>query len=131
MKNQAKITIRCRSGPATEPLYSGSVAGPERHLMVIFAWFFIPQIFFYGVCSLAGAILNSRGSFAAPMWAPVVNNIVVSAVLLGFVAVAGFGVRPETITPAEIRLLGLGTTVGVAAQTVALLPSLRRVGFRW
>ena len=34
--------------------------------MVIFAYFFIPQIFFYGVSSLAGAILNARGSFAAP-----------------------------------------------------------------
>ena len=119
------------AAPKIVALYSGSVSGSEQHLMVIFAWFFIPQIFFYGVCSLAGAILNSRGSFAAPMWAPVVNNIVVSAVLLGFVAVAGFGVRPATITPEEIKLLGLGTTIGVAAQTAALLPSLRRVGFRW
>ena len=45
--------------------------------MVILAYFFIPQIFFYGVSSLAGAILNARGSFAAPMWTPVINNIVV------------------------------------------------------
>jgi putative peptidoglycan lipid II flippase len=28
-------------------------------------------------------------------------------------------------------LLGLGTTLGIVAQTVALLPALRRVGFRW
>jgi putative peptidoglycan lipid II flippase len=112
-------------------LYSGSVSGPELHLMIVFAYFFIPQIFFYGVSSLAGAILNARGSFAAPMWAPVVNNIVVSGVLAGFIAVAGFGVRPATITSGEIRLLGLGTTIGVVAQTAALLPSLGRVGFRW
>ena len=32
-------------------------------LMVIFAFFFIPQIFFYGVSSLAGAVLNARGHF--------------------------------------------------------------------
>jgi putative peptidoglycan lipid II flippase len=119
------------AAPQIVALYGGSVRGAELHLMVIFAYFFIPQIFFYGVCSLAGAILNSRGSFAAPMWAPVVNNIVVSAVLLGFVAVAGFGVRPAAITPGQVQLLGLGTTIGVAAQTAALLPSLRRVGFRW
>jgi murein biosynthesis integral membrane protein MurJ len=112
-------------------LYSGSVSGAELHLMVVFAYFFIPQIFFYGVSSLAGAILNSRGSFAAPMWTPVINNIVVSGVLLAFVAVAGFGKNPATITSGEIRLLGLGTTIGVVAQTAALLPSLRRVGFRW
>ena len=119
------------SAPQIVALYGGSVGGAERQLMVTFAYFFIPQIFFYGVCSLAGAVLNARGSFAAPMWAPVVNNMVVSAVLLGFVAVAGFGARPATITPGEIQLLGLGTTIGVAAQTAALLPSLRRVGFRW
>ena len=119
------------AAPSIVNLYRGSVTGPELHLMVVFAYFFIPQIFFYGVSSLAGAILNARGSFAAPMFAPVVNNIVVSAVLLAFVWVAGFGVRVATITPGEIRLLGLGTTLGVAAQTAALLPSLRRVRFRW
>jgi putative peptidoglycan lipid II flippase len=112
-------------------LYRGSISGPELHLMVIFAYFFIPQIFFYGISSLAGAILNARGSFAAPMWTPVINNIVVSAILLAFIATMGFGVRAATITPAAIRLLGLGTTLGIAAQTAALLPALRRVGFRW
>jgi putative peptidoglycan lipid II flippase len=112
-------------------LYSGPVTGPELHLMVIFAYFFIPQIFFYGVSSLAGAVLNSRGSFAAPMWTPVINNIVVIGVLLGFIYVAGFGVRPATITGPEVQLLGLGTTLGVAAQTAALIPALRRAGFRW
>jgi putative peptidoglycan lipid II flippase len=112
-------------------LYAGPVTGPELHLMVIFAYFFIPQIFFYGVSSLAGAVLNSRGSFAAPMWTPVINNIVVIGVLLGFIDVAGFGVRPATITMPEVQLLGLGTTLGVAAQTAALIPALRRAGFRW
>ncbi|HTW01496.1 MAG TPA: murein biosynthesis integral membrane protein MurJ [Streptosporangiaceae bacterium] len=112
-------------------LYSGPVTGPELHLMVIFAYFFIPQIFFYGISSLAGAVLNARGSFAAPMWTPVVNNVVVIAVLLGFVAIAGFGVGPATITEGEVRLIGLGTTLGVAAQTAALVPALGRVGFRW
>ena len=27
--------------------------------------------------------------------------------------------------------LGIGTTLGIIAQTVALVPALRRVGFRW
>jgi putative peptidoglycan lipid II flippase len=112
-------------------LYKGSISGPEQHLMVIFAYFFIPQIFFYGVSSMAGAILNARGSFAAPMWTPVINNIVVIAVLLLFSVVAGLGSTPGNITSGEVQLVGLGTTLGVVAQTAALLPSLRRVGFRW
>src|SRR5450755_762173 len=112
-------------------LYKGAISGQELHLMMIFAYFFIPQIFFYGVSSLAGAILNARGSFAAPMWTPVVNNIVVIVVLLMFIGVAGFHSSPQTITGSQVALLGLGTTLGIVAQTAALVPSLRRVGFRW
>jgi putative peptidoglycan lipid II flippase len=102
-----------------------------HHLTVIFAYFFIPQIFFYGVCSLAGAILNARGKFGAPMWTPVVNNVVVIAVGLAFMAIAGLNQTPATITPGEIQLLGLGTTLGIVAQTAALVPALRGVGFHW
>jgi putative peptidoglycan lipid II flippase len=112
-------------------LYKGGVTGPELHLMVVFAYFFIPQIFFYGVSSLAGAVLNARGSFAAPMWTPVINNIVVIGILLGFIFATGFGVEPASITSGEVALLGLGTTLGVVAQTAALVPALRAAGFRW
>ena len=30
-----------------------------------------------------------------------------------------------------MQLLGFGTTLGIVAQTAALIPSLRRAGFRW
>ena len=112
-------------------LYAHAITGPERHLMVIFAYFFIPQIFFYGVSSLAGAVLNARGRFAAPMWTPVINNLVVICVLLMFIATGGIGVRPTTITSGQVQLLGFGTTLGIIAQTVAMIPALRRAGFRW
>jgi murein biosynthesis integral membrane protein MurJ len=112
-------------------LYAHSITGPERHLMVIFAYFFIPQIFFYGMSSLAGAVLNARGHFAAPMWTPVINNIVVIAVLLLFIATGGIGASAASITPGQVQLLGFGTTLGIIAQTAALVPFLRRVGFRW
>jgi putative peptidoglycan lipid II flippase len=112
-------------------LYAHAITGPEHHLMVIFAFFFIPQIFFYGISSLAGAVLNARGHFAAPMWTPVINNLVVTAVLLMFIATGGIGVSPTTISSGEVQLLGFGTTLGILAQTVALIPALRRAGFRW
>src|SRR5512140_1323545 len=73
-------------------LYAHDLTPPVRHLTLIFAFFFIPQIFFYGVSSLAGGVLNARGHFAAPMWTPVINNIVVIAVLLLFIATGGIGV---------------------------------------
>ncbi len=112
-------------------LYAHAITGPERHLMVIFAYFFIPQIFFYGVSSLAGAVLNARGHFAAPMWTPVINNLVVTGVLLMFIATGGIGVKPNSIGSGQVQLLGFGTTLGIVAQTVALIPALRRAGFRW
>jgi putative peptidoglycan lipid II flippase len=112
-------------------LYAHSITGPERHLMVIFAYFFIPQIFFYGISSLAGAVLNARGHFAAPMWTPVINNIVVIAVLLLFIGTGGIGESAASITPGQVQLLGFGTTLGIIAQTAALIPFLRKVGFRW
>jgi len=113
-------------------VYAGNIGTPAAyHLTVIFAYFFIPQIFFYGVSSLAGAILNARGSFAAPMWTPVINNLVVILVGVAFMVTAGLNRTPANISATEVQLLGIGTTLGIVLQTVALIPSLRRVGFRW
>jgi putative peptidoglycan lipid II flippase len=112
-------------------LYASHVgSSAAHHLTVVFAYFFFPQIFFYGVSSLAGAILNSRGSFAAPMFTPVINNIVVIVVGGAFMVTAGLN-RGANISPAEVGLLGIGTTLGIVLQTAALIPSLRKVGFRW
>jgi putative peptidoglycan lipid II flippase len=119
------------AAPITSVYADGIGNAAAYHLTEIFAYFFIPQIFFYGVSSLAGAILNARGSFAAPMWTPVINNIVVIVVGVAFMAVAGLNRTPQDISVAEIQLLGIGTTLGIVLQTAALIPSLRRVGFRW
>ncbi len=74
------------AGPLVD-LYAPTIHGPagshlaaEHNLMVVWAYFFIPQIFFYGMSSLIGAILNTRGRFAAPMWTPVINNLIVIVV---------------------------------------------------
>jgi putative peptidoglycan lipid II flippase len=101
------------------------------HLTMIFTYFFLPQIFFYGVSSLAGAILNARGSFAAPMWTPVVNNIVVILASVALIVTAGTNRTPQDISAGSIQLLGIGTTLGIVLQTIAMWPSMRRVGFRW
>jgi putative peptidoglycan lipid II flippase len=112
-------------------LYAPTIHGAEHHLMVLWAYFFIPQIFFYGMSSLIGAVLNTRGRFAAPMWTPVVNNLVVIVVGGLYVATVGIGKTPQNISTFGVQLLGIGTTLGVVAQTVALFPSLRGAGFSW
>ena len=112
-------------------LYASSVHGAEHRLMVVFAYFFIPQIFFYGLSSLIGAILNTRNSFAAPMWTPIINNVVVIVVGLLFVVTVGLHKTASTVSAGGVLLLGIGTTLGIIVQTVALIPALRKVGFRW
>jgi putative peptidoglycan lipid II flippase len=112
-------------------LYAASVHGTEHTLMVVFAYFFIPQIFFYGMSSLAGAILNTRNSFAAPMWTPIINNVIVILVGLLFVVTIGLHKSASNVSGGGVLLLGIGTTLGIVVQTVALVPALRKVGFRW
>ncbi|WP_267900387.1 murein biosynthesis integral membrane protein MurJ [Actinomadura spongiicola] len=123
------VSVLC--APLFIDVLAGSYTGDQRRVAVLFAQFFLPQIFFYGVGAFAGAILNTRGSFGAPMWAPVLNNIVVIAVGGAFLAVTTGRVDPSSISDGQMMLLSLGTTGGIVLQTIALWPSLRRVGFRW
>ena len=95
-----------------------------------FARYFLPQLLFYGIGATFGAILNVRGRFAAPMWAPVLNNLVVIGSGIAFAVVSHQAPRPGHLTHNQTLILAIGTTAGVILQTVALLPSLRRVGFR-
>lgn len=117
--------------PLLVDLYASAFTPQQHDLAVIFALFFLPQIFFYGVGALAGASLNARGSFAAPMWTPVLNNVVVIAIGLAFLLVAGPGATPGSITNGQITLLAGGTTLGIVVQTIALWPALRAAGFRY
>jgi len=93
---------------------------------------FMPQIVFYGVGSVMTALLNANRRFGVPMFAPVLNNLVVVAVGLTFHAMVGAHVPAVgDLTTSEKLLLGFGTTLGVAAMTMVQWPFLRRIGFRY
>ncbi|MGH3279860.1 MAG: murein biosynthesis integral membrane protein MurJ [Trebonia sp.] len=117
------------AGPIVD-LYAGNINDPaEHHLMVIFAYFFIPQIFFYGMDSLLGAILNTKGVFGPNMWTPVINNVVVIFVGVLYIATVGLHKTPGDISGYGIHLLAIGTTLGIVIQSIVLFPILRRAGF--
>jgi putative peptidoglycan lipid II flippase len=104
----------------------------ERPLTTAFAYLLLLEIVFYALAAVFGAVLNSRGRFAAPMWAPVLNNAVVIATGGVFLAMHGLGTpTADSVTLPQIIVLGLGTTLGIAAQAVSLWIPLRRLGFRW
>jgi putative peptidoglycan lipid II flippase len=93
---------------------------------------FMPQIVFYGVGSVMTGLLNANRRFGVPMFAPVLNNLVVVAVGIAFAMIAGRTVpQLDQVTTGEKLLLGLGTTAGVVAMTMIQWPFLRRLGFRY
>ena len=117
------------SGPLVD-LYAGNISNAREHtVMVIFAYYFIPQIFFYGMDSLLGAILNVRGRFGPNMWTPVINNVVVILVGVLYIVTIGLHKTADNIPESGIQLLAIGTTLGIVIQSICLFPILRRAGF--
>lgn len=112
-------------------VYAGGFSGAQYEVSVILARYLVLQIFFIGASGLASAMLNARHKFGAPMWAPVLNNIVIIGICLWFLSIAGPGRTPETVTQGELALLGLGTALGQVVQAIVLLWALASAGFRW
>lgn len=105
--------------------------GPaEIQLAVAFAWWCLPQIFFYAMFSLLSEILNARGVYGPATWAPIANNLiaiggtlVLSEIFVGKTSEASnWGIY-------EISTLGGSATLGVAVQSVLLFTALRFSGF--
>jgi putative peptidoglycan lipid II flippase len=104
----------------------------DTELAVAFARLLLPQIFFYGIYTLFSQVLNARGRFAMPMFAPIANNVIAIATFLLFIVIAGTSAAADgALTGTEIVILGVGTTLGVVAQAVILIPLLLRSGYRY
>jgi putative peptidoglycan lipid II flippase len=102
------------------------VAAERADATTLLRWFVI-QIAAYGFFALAAALLNTQRRFVAVAWAPILNNLVCIAVLIWFGLLTNR--RPTLAGIADhhtqVVLLGLGTSLGVVIQVLALLPSLR------
>ncbi|MWV59328.1 murein biosynthesis integral membrane protein MurJ [Rathayibacter sp. VKM Ac-2754] len=110
--------------------------GPEQYeLAVSFAFWCLPQVFFYGLFTILGEVLNARGSFGPFTWAPVLNNVVAIAGLVAFMVVFGAdpeGNRPvDSWTPAMVALLAGSATLGIVVQSLFLILFWRRVGLSY
>ncbi len=100
-------------------------------LAVAFAYWCLPQIFFYALYSLLGEVLNARGIFGPFTWAPVLNNVVAIAGLIVFAVL--FGLDPAHRDPGswdatKVSVLAGTATAGVAAQALVLMVFWRRTG---
>ncbi|MFC8378479.1 murein biosynthesis integral membrane protein MurJ [Streptomyces albidoflavus] len=121
------------AAPEIVGLYMRDTPGSHEafELTVTFARFLLPQIFFYGLFGIYGQVLNAREKFGAMMWTPVLNNVVLVAMFAAYLGLMVAPGRVEDITAEQVRLLGIGTTAGVALQALALVPFARAAGFRF
>ncbi|HEX5741400.1 MAG TPA: murein biosynthesis integral membrane protein MurJ [Pilimelia sp.] len=121
------------AAPLLTALYAGGDTSAEyRRVVTLLSYLMLPMMFFSGMSALFTAVLHTRGQFAAPAWAPILNNLVVVAVAGLFVALYGPGAPELTdMTAGPVLLLGCGTLLGIAVQVAGMWPALRRVGFAW
>jgi putative peptidoglycan lipid II flippase len=108
----------------------------QQQVAIFLLHWFVPQLACYGLIALFTALLNTQGKFAAPMFVPIANNLVVIGMLVWFRALVP---NPTLATiqahHSALVLLGIGTTLGVVVQAALLVPSLLRsdlhIRFRW
>ncbi|GGL34020.1 murein biosynthesis integral membrane protein MurJ [Phycicoccus endophyticus] len=100
-------------------------------LTTYIAYLCLPQIFFYGLYSVLGQVLNVYGRFTAFAWAPAWANVVQIAGLAWFLLEWGQQASIRTWTPAMVWVLAGTTTLGIAVQGVSLAVPLYRMGFRY
>ncbi|WP_079045715.1 murein biosynthesis integral membrane protein MurJ, partial [Carbonactinospora thermoautotrophica] len=122
------------AAPLIIALYAGKYTTPgfeqDFDHAVTFARYCLPQMFFYGLYVMLGQVLNARDRFGAMMWTPILNNVVVITTFGLFIWVSARGDLRQTITPEELRLLGVGTTLGIVVQALSLVPFVTATGFR-
>ena len=130
----AVSVISTIAAPVLVSLYTKDWSGPQLALATAFAYWCLPQLFFYGLYSLLGEVLNARSAFGPFMWAPVLNNIVGLLGLVAFIVI--FGADPtgahavETWSADKIALLAGSATLGVASQAFILLFAWKRIGLK-
>ncbi|ALC22104.1 murein biosynthesis integral membrane protein MurJ [Streptomyces pristinaespiralis] len=133
----AIVVVAVFAAPLLIRLMSDTIASDQaaNSVAVTFARYCLPTIFFMGVHVVMGQILNARGRFGAMMWTPVLNNIVMITTFGLFIWVYGTSAESQmgvqTIPPEGVRLLGVGTLLGLVVQALAMIPYLRETGFRF
>ncbi|MDP5313282.1 murein biosynthesis integral membrane protein MurJ [Streptomyces poriferorum] len=131
------VAVAVFAAPFLIRLMSSTIAGDPaaNNVATTFARYCLPTIFFMGVHVVMGQILNARGKFGAMMWTPVLNNIVMIVTFGLFIWVYGTSHESQmgvtTIPPEGVRLLGIGTLLGLVVQALAMIPYLREAGFRF
>jgi putative peptidoglycan lipid II flippase len=111
---------------------TGATADDQRAVATFLLRLFAPQVAFYGLVTVSTALLHAHRRFALPMFAPILNNLVVIGVLLALPHVAtSLALADLARDRGALMWLGLGTTAGVAAMALPqVVAAVRRGGGR-
>lgn len=109
-------------GPAEG--FSGREAREATDLAVLLFRVFAFQILLYGVGALSTGVLNAHRRFLLPALAPVLNNLAVIASFASYAVLV-----PESPLTA-VYVLAFGTTLGVAAMSLVMVPAVLGLGYR-
>jgi len=133
----AVTVVAVVAAPWLVQLYAPEFPPEQQALATAFAYWCLPQVFFYGLYALVGESLNARRVFGPFTWAPIVNNVVSIAGFIVFILLFGQTQAVSEWTPEMIALLGGTATAGIVVQALILLLFWRRTGlhvrpdFRW
>lgn len=131
----AATLVATAAAPLLTLIWGATLPPATLALATAFAWWCLPQIFFYGMYTLLGEVLNARRSFGPFTWVPVLNNVVALAGLGVFILL--YGADPDGLlsaeewTPGMIALLAGSATLGIVTQAVVLFWFWRRIGLRF
>ncbi|MEY2954510.1 MAG: murein biosynthesis integral rane protein MurJ, partial [Actinomycetota bacterium] len=123
------------AAPLLVSIYTSGWSASHLALATAFAYWCLPQLFFYGLYSMLGEVLNARSAFGPYMWAPVLNNVVSLAGMIAYILIFGLDPTGKTTVAqwgyGQVTLLALSATLGVASQAIILFFAWRRIGLHF
>jgi putative peptidoglycan lipid II flippase len=102
----------------------------QRRVGLLLLAVVMPQVVLYGVATTATAVMNAHGRFVLASAAPALENLGVIATMGAYALRFGSETGVESVTSAQVLLLGLGATAAVGLHAAAQWWGVRRLGIR-
>lgn len=129
----ALICLILMAGAMILALITGAVRDPivrDLQLQIGFPLLalLMPQMFLYGIISIATAVQNAQRRFALAAGAPALENIGTIAVMIASAAIFGVGVDVDAMTRSHLLFVGIGSTSAVGLHAAVQWWGAYRVG---
>jgi putative peptidoglycan lipid II flippase len=113
------------------------LSGDAQQVAWVLLLLVAPQVLLYGVTGVATAVQQSRGRFALPAAAQIIENAAVITVLIIAGRAYSTSLTVDKVEPGFLLLIGLGTTAATASHALIQWLGARAAGltliptFRW